>query len=269
MAKKKKKKKKDFVDVLMTLGMIICACVFLFAAYKLISAGLEYKEAQDEYADLKKYTSEAAPIPGGDTDQSGDLLTAETIEDLPPDVDFASLQAINEDVIGWITVDSLDISYPIVRGEDNDEYLHHTFEKTYNFAGSIFMDYSNKPDFSDCHTIIYGHNMKDQSMFGKLKFIKEKELYKENPYFWIVTPEGKKRYKMFSAHVTAATGDTYTLFSGADQQFVDYMNKMVMESEVPLGEFAFTAEDKVVTLTTCTSNDTQRFVVQGVLEDTW
>lgn len=266
-----KKKKKDAVDVLLTLGMLICACVFVFAAYKLISAGLEYKEAQDEYADLRKYASEAAPgsDEDGGTDTQGNPLTAETLEDLPPDVDFTSLQGINPDVIGWLVVDSLDISYPIVQGKDNDEYLHHTFEKTYNFAGSIFMDFANKRDFSDCHTIIYGHNMKDQSMFGKLKFIKEKELYKENPYFWIITPEGKSRYRMFSAHVTSSLGDTYTLFSAPDQQFVDYMNKMASESEVPLGDFTFTTESKAVTLTTCTSNSTQRFVVQGILVDTW
>ncbi|MDD3279227.1 MAG: class B sortase [Lachnospiraceae bacterium] len=266
---KKKKKKKDAIDVLLTLGMVVCACVFVFAAYKLISAGLEYKQAKDEYTDLKKYTSQATPDPDQTSDTSQEPLTAETIANLPPDVDFMSLQAINPDVIGWLVVDALDISYPIVQGKDNDEYLHHTFEKTYNFAGSIFMDYANKSDLSDCHTIIYGHNMKDQSMFGKLKFIKEKELYKNDPYFWIITPQGKSRYQMFSAHVTSSQGDTYTLFSGADQQFVDYMNKMALESEVDLGKFSFTAEDKAVTLTTCTSNSTQRFVVQGVLVDTW
>ena len=87
----------------------------------------------------------------------------------PPQVDWANLKAINEDIIGWIQIEGTEISYPIVKGIDNSYYLNHTVQKTYNIAGSIFLDYRNERDFSDSKNIIYGHNMKDGSMFHVLR----------------------------------------------------------------------------------------------------
>ena len=276
----KKKKKGGIVNSLLTLGIIVCLGVFAYSAFRLFTIYQDYKVGEDEYAKLQgQYTTREVKVPKTPVSESVDgespnpteeVASAEAVsgenaaEYLPLDVDFQALQAINPDVVGWLEVEALDISYPIVQGKDNAEYLHKTFEKQDNFAGSIFMDYANSADFSDCHTIIYGHNMKNQSMFGKLKLIKENEKYKASRYFWILTPEGKYRYEIFSAHVTPADGDTYTLFSGPDQQFLDYVDKMASESQIPKTEIPFTLDDKVVTLTTCTSNETQRFVVQGV-----
>lgn len=270
----KKKKKGGIVNSLLTLGIVICIGVFAFSAYRLFTIYQDYKAGEDEYADLKEqYTSkvEVTPeAPKSEEKTNGEETVPVTPPDyIPPDVDFDALHAVNPDIVGWLEVEALDISYPIVKGKDNDEYLHRTFEKKDNFAGSIFMDYMNSGDFSDCHTIIYGHNMKNQSMFGKLKFMKEQEKYKDSHYFWIITPEGKFRYEIFSAHVTPADGDTYTLFSDPGQPFLDYLNKMASMSEIPLEGLALDMEDKAVTLTTCTSNETKRFVVQGIRESVW
>ncbi len=103
----------------------------------------------------------------------------------PLAVDFESLKAINPDVKGWLYIEALDISYPVVQGPDNDTYLHTTYEGTSrtNFAGSIFLDYQNQDDFSDGNTIVYGHNMKNLSMFGKLKQMKEQKKYRDSVYF--------------------------------------------------------------------------------------
>src|SRR5699024_10695797 len=84
------------------------------------------------------------------------------------------------------------------QGEDNDYYLHRTFRGQENFAGSIFVDASNAADFSDPNTIIYGHNMKNGSMFGTLRRLYDQEKYKDSKYLWICTPEGKFRYEIFS-----------------------------------------------------------------------
>ena len=180
-------------------------------------------------------------------------------------MDFASLQAINPDVKGWLYIEALDISYPIVQGADNDEYLHTTYEGNSNYAGSIFVDYQNSGDFSDCNTIVYGHNMKNQSMFGKLKFFKERESYKDSVYFWILTPEGNYRYQAFSAFYTDAVSDAYTLFSGPGEAFTQYQADMAARSEIPLEVPAMDENSKIVTLSTCAARDSsQRFVVQGV-----
>lgn len=282
MAKKQKQKKKGgFVNALLTLGIVVCVGVFVFSAFRLYTIYQDYKVGEDEYEDLQKYAVKpsAAPEKKAESSETGEDVQsassaggeadAAVIDYYPPDVDFAALKEINPDIVGWLDIEALDISYPIVKGKDNDEYLHRTFEKKDNFAGSIFMDYMNSADFNDCNTIIYGHNMKNQSMFGKLKFFKEKDKYQQSRYFWIITPEGKHRYEIFSAHVTKADGDTYTLFSAPDQQFLDYLNKMASESQIPLDGIPLSAEDKAVTLTTCTSNDTERFVVQGVRIGTW
>lgn len=276
----KKKKKGGIVNSLLTLGIIVCLGVFAYSAFRLFTIYQDYKVGEDEYAKLQgQYTTREVKVPKTPVSESVDgespnpteeVASAEAVsgenaaEYLPLDVDFQALQAINPDIVGWLEIEALDISYPIVQGTDNAEYLHKTFEKQDNFAGSIFMDYANSADFGDCHTIIYGHNMKNQSMFGKLKLIKENEKYKTSRYFWIITPEGKYRYEIFSAHITPVDGDTYTLFSGPDQQFLDYANKMASESQIPKIDIPFTLDDKVVTLTTCTSNETQRFVVQGI-----
>ncbi|WP_230397826.1 class B sortase [Novisyntrophococcus fermenticellae] len=268
----KKKRKGGIINTLLSLGIIICIGVFAFSAYKLFGIYRDYKAGEDEYSELQQYADskpeKVNPEQTGEA-ASGETLSLESLDYVPPEVDFETLRAMNPDIVGWLVVEALDISYPIVQGRDNDEYLHRTFEKKDNFAGSIFMDYMNKPDFSDCHTIIYGHNMKNQSMFGKLKFIKEQEKYKDSRYFWIITPEHKYRYEIFSAHVTPVDGDTYTLFSAPDQQFLDYLNKMTGESQIPQSGIIPRAEDKAVTLTTCTSNDASRFVVQGIRESTW
>ena len=161
-----------------------------------------------------------------------------------------------------------DINYPIVQGEDNDTYLHMTYEGNYNFAGTIFMDYENKDDFSDCNTLVYGHNMKNGSMFAQLKnFSKNDETYKKSKYFWIFTPEKNYRYEIISAYTTGASSDTYTLFKGPGQEFHEYLEKIVGYSDIKTSAKDMNIQDKIVTLSTCTGNEATRYVVQGLRVD--
>ena len=157
---KKPKKKKKAGDVLLTVVLIAAICIFCYAAYNLYHIYTEYKKGSDEYnAIAQMAVTERDPDQDAQEQEpagpEGPTLKA------PMDIDFDSLRSINTDVIGWIYVEALDgVSYPVVRGTDNDQYLHMTYEKNYNFAGTIFIDYENKADFSDCNTLVYGHNMK-------------------------------------------------------------------------------------------------------------
>jgi len=180
-------------------------------------------------------------------------------------VDFAKLQEVNEDIVGWIRVNALGISYPITQGEDNDYYLHRTFEGVENFAGCIFMEYQNNSDLTDKNTIIYGHNMKNGSMFGKLKQFKEEGVYDSNPYFWIYTPEKVYRYDIFSCAEVGVFGDTYQISFVDDEAFMKFVDNAKARSVVDGSWVEVTEEDSVVTLSTCTGNDATRFVVQGRL----
>ena len=183
--------------------------------------------------------------------------------DPPLQVNWDELKEINPDIVGWIYVDALpNISYPVLKGEDNDYYLHHTFRREYLFSGSIFEDYLNDPDFSDPNTIVYGHNMKDGSMFNALKQLKNQETYDANPYFWILTPKGNYRYHIYCAATAAAGSDVYLLYRDQDEEFLKWEEKMQEMSEVK-NQVDFQKTDKTVILSTCTSDSSYRVVVIG------
>lgn len=195
--KNKVKKKKTVGDHILTIVLIVAICIFCYAAFNLYHIYTEYKKGTDEYNSI----SEMA-VTERDPDQVEEMNQPDEQPVAPVSVDFDSLRSINEDVIGWIYMEALpEISYPVVQGEDNNFYLHQTYEKNYNFAGTIFIDYENKRDFSDCNTLVYGHNMKNGSMFGMLKKYRADEtLYNASKYFWILTPEKDYRYEIIAAY---------------------------------------------------------------------
>ena len=126
------------------------------------------------------------------------------------------------------------------------------------------MNCDNKPDFTDQNTIIYGHNMKNGSMFGKLKNFQEEETFEKSKYFWIFTPDLIYQYRIFSACVVNKTGLTYqTSYTNSEfQSLINYVypNSVVKNSDVQVSE-----SDRIVTLSTCTGDDSTRFVVMGKL----
>jgi len=179
-------------------------------------------------------------------------------------INFAELNAINSDIIGWIRIGALDISYPVAQAADNDFYLHRTFEKRDNFAGCIFLNCDNSRFLTDQNSIIYGHNMKNGSMFGTLSKFRSQETYDANPYFWIFGPTLIYQYRIFSASEVASEGTPYvTRFTTAD--FESFLQEMSGRSLVKTG-VSVTADDRIVTLSTCTGNSATRFILQGKLE---
>ena len=257
--KQPEQKKKKKSDVLLTIALIAAIVVFCYAAFNLYHIYTEYKKGTDEYNQIEEMA-----VTERDAD-SAEVAGPNAQLKPPIEVDFDKLKSVNEDVVGWIYVDALpDISYPIVKGKDNQTYLHQTYEKNYNFAGTIFVDYENRGDFSDCNTLVYGHNMKNGSMFGHLKKFREDDrLYKQDKYFWILTPERNYRYEIISAYTTGVNSDTYTLFKGPGEEFEKYLETIKGYSEIQTDDTDLTIKDKIVTLSTCTGNESTRFVVQG------
>lgn len=257
--KQPEQKKKKKSDVLLTIALIAAIVVFCYAAFNLYHIYTEYKKGTDEYNQIEEMA-----VTERDAD-SAEVAGPNAQLKPPIEVDFDKLKSVNEDVVGWIYVDALpDISYPIVKGKDNQTYLHQTYEKNYNFAGTIFVDYENSGDFSDCNTLVYGHNMKNGSMFGHLKkFREDDKLYKQDKYFWILTPERNYRYEIISAYTTGVNSDTYTLFKGPGEEFEKYLETIKDYSEIQTDDTDLTIKDKIVTLSTCTGNESTRFVVQG------
>lgn len=257
--KQPEQKKKKKSDVLLTIALIVAIAVFCYAAFNLYHIYTEYKKGTDEYNQIEEMA-----VTERDAD-SAEVAGPNAQIKPPIEVDFDKLKSVNEDVVGWIYVDALpDISYPIVKGKDNQTYLHQTYEKNYNFAGTIFVDYENSGDFSDCNTLVYGHNMKNGSMFGHLKkFREDDKLYKQDKYFWILTPERNYRYEIITAYTTGVNSDTYTLFKGPGEEFEKYLETIKGYSEIQTDDTDLTIKDRIVTLSTCTGNESTRFVVQG------
>lgn len=257
--KQPEQKKKKKSDVLLTIALIVAIAVFCYAAFNLYHIYTEYKKGTDEYNQIEEMA-----VTERDADSAE--VAGPSAQIKPPiEVDFDKLKSVNEDVVGWIYVDALpDISYPIVKGKDNQTYLHQTYEKNYNFAGTIFVDYENSGDFSDCNTLVYGHNMKNGSMFGHLKkFREDDKLYKQDKYFWILTSERNYRYEIITAYTTGVNSDTYTLFKGPGEEFEKYLETIKGYSEIQTDDTDLTIKDRIVTLSTCTGNESTRFVVQG------
>lgn len=257
--KQPEQKKKKKSDVLLTIALIAAIVVFCYAAFNLYHIYTEYKKGTDEYNQIEEMA-----VTERDAD-SAEVAGPNAQLKPPIEVNFDKLKSVNEDVVGWIYVDALpDISYPIVKGKDNQTYLHQTYEKNYNFAGTIFVDYENSGDFSDCNTLVYGHNMKNGSMFGHLKkFREDDKLYKQDKYFWILTPERNYRYEIITAYTTGVNSDTYTLFKGPGEEFEKYLETIKAYSEIQTDDTDLTIKDRIVTLSTCTGNESTRFVVQG------
>ena len=304
--RRRRKKGSALGTFILTLLLLLALAVFAFAAWKLYGYYRDYKAGTDEYNALRsQYTidvnkaeaqTETSETPQGekpevpgvvltDVTQLEDPATVETKKEaaaketttennetkqlplLKNPIDFAQLRAINEDIIGWIRIGALSVSYPVAQAADNDFYLHRTFERQDNFAGCIFLNCDNSPFFTDQNSVVYGHNMKNGSMFGTLKKFREQETYDANPYFWIFTPNLIYQYRIFCTAEVATVGDPYRIRFTSDE-FKSFLQTMSSSSLVRTGVTPG-EKDRIVTLSTCTGNDATRFIVQGVLEQVY
>jgi sortase B len=174
---------------------------------------------------------------------------------------LAQLRLQNPDTIAWLEFDNISISYPIMQGNDDQFYLHHNFAGKEDNAGSIFMEAQNNQDFSDAHTIVYGHNMRNGSMFGQLKKYKSKDFYNDNRYFTVYTETDVHRYEIFAYYDIKSYGNVYTLGFGHDAEFGAFIDQMLRRSYYDCG-VSVGEQDQVVTLSTCSTTG-MRFVVHA------
>lgn len=177
-----------------------------------------------------------------------------------------ALREVNPDVLGWIEIPGTQIAYPIMDGDDNEYYLEHTWDKQPGIAGSIFLEQMNNPDLRDFNTLIYGHRMKNGSMFGSLKYFNTEEHYKKYPYIYILDDKGVHRYEIFAAYTAPVecAAFIYGFRNEVDMQmFIDYS---ISKSEIDTDVIP-TLNDKILTLVTCTGGGYEaRWVVQGRLK---
>ena len=184
------------------------------------------------------------------------------------DVDGEGLLKENKDYIGWIYVPQTDVSYPVVQGRDNNEYLHANFRKEYNYPGTIFMDSDCEKGILNHHGILYGHNMRDGSMFAQLKSWTDQKFADEHPVFWFITPKYKLLYMTFSSYVANPRDEDAFAIQGTDfktnKEWLKILNNLKEKSAIKV-DYEPNARDFTLTLSTCTPERTTRVVTTGVL----
>lgn len=255
--------------------VIICVCVLVFAGSltKLIMIFHEYNSATKEYENIEDdYILETSDDVTGDAIVSGESIEVPTDAEgkkssfvfKPLNVDFDSLKKTNKDVVGWIQFETFNLSYPIVKDSGDNYYLTHTFKKQKNSSGAIFIGPANK-SLQDTNTIIFGHNMKNGSMFGLLGRYKNKSFFTNNQYFRIYTPGGgTQRYQIFSVYKAAVNGSAYTIWSRSGGSEYDKWIKELKKNSMYDTGVSVSENDTIVTLSTCvTGEDTKRLVVQA------
>ncbi len=256
------------------LLMVLLLAIFCAAGVAAVVLRHQYRASEALYENAAQMYTRAETLPAAtpkptpaeeDPAAPADTEEAPAEERCPISVDFEALRAVNPDVVGWLYCEGTVINYPVLQGRDNDSYLHHTYDGSYNAAGSIFVEAANRPGFADANTIIYGHNMKSGIMFAGLPSWANQDYYEAHPVFWLLTPEQDYCVELFSGYVTAATSDTYTIFTGPGEELMNYLRDAAGRSDFKTEVFPESG-DRCVVLSTCVYVFEQsRYVLHGVL----
>ena len=234
-----------------------------------------YREANDRFVSVhaRKAASEmnAASEPVSEEETvSEDTVSDNEAEEEPNSiqVDLAALKEINDEVVGWLYFEDGLISYPILFSGDNDKYLKRNYKEEYMASGSIFMDKDGTPDFSDHYTLLYGHNMRDLTMFGKLRYYRsDKNYYKDHEYFQIITEGGRYRYRVFSFKQISSDSEVFSAIHKDEDGLKSFAEKYLLPGNNVNTKAEISDSDHVLALSTCVNDYAYRFIVCGVRID--
>ena len=179
-------------------------------------------------------------------------------------IDFNKLKEQNNETVAWIKVNNTNIEYPVVKADNNNFYLNHSFDKSKNSAGWIFADYRNKFDGIDKNIVIYGHNMRDDSMFGSLKNILNSDWYdnEENTSITLYTENEKNIYKVFSIYKIESE-DYYIKTEFENSNEFEQFEKTIKKRSIKEFNIDISKSDNILTLSTCANNNKYRVVLHA------
>ncbi len=243
---------------------IVLVAVFVFAVlnigkiyYDYNKADNTYNEIRDEYVASNDEQSTPEQTTSNENQQT-------KVTEPPITIDFDSLVNRNKDVIGWLYCPNTVINYPVVQGKNNDQYLHRDLDGKYLVSGTLFADYRNGGLDEDANYIIYGHNMKNGTMFSILAKYKQQSYYDQHPIMYYLTPDGNYKLELFAGLVVKRDDKIYNPKLD-EKEFAtllnDYKAKSTFKADVEL-EY----NDTIVTLSTCSYEfDNARYIVIGRL----
>lgn len=218
--------------------MIICACIFLICAAWLIKNVVDYYRGDKLYGELADKIFEA--------DFEDDVGKLDAMKK-----NVAGLKAAYPDVYGYIHVDGTRISFPIVKGEDNEYYLKRAYNGQFMVCGAIFADFESADKLeNNRNTVLYGHNMLDGNMFNNVMLFLEEDVF-NSKLIEIYTEEGIYTYEPFAVFKTRYDYPYFTMEFESDDDFVAFCEEM-QNNSLYSKDMTFTSEDKIITLSTCT-----------------
>ncbi|MCL1905613.1 MAG: class B sortase [Clostridiales bacterium] len=271
-----KKRPAEQRKLLLTVAFFVFLGLAVFSATQIVLSWREYAVSGNEYDKLREMyeppedTAVAAAEPEDNaTSDTEDQPVAEIEENGPteqqpsvPPPPSRDPREVNPEYIGWIKINGTNISYPMAKGRDNEKYLTTSFEGYKRGLGAIFMDYRCSGDFEVYHSIIYGHNAKNGSMFGTLYKYRDEAYLEKNKDITITLPSGEKQtWRIFAARKTDINDHSYRLSFSGPESFATF----ALSLGAPEGT------DRIITLSTCTtggSNDERMLVHAAILETT-
>lgn len=261
--------------ILVPVLIAVFIAVMLFSAFQIVRIWSNYSKADTLYSEMQDKYVGTTPVAPPDTSapETEPPATEPTQEsDAPSEsqetspetvgiaVDFDALLAENGDIVGWLYCPDTPINYPVVQGEDNNEYLRSDLKGQYLYSGTIFVDYRNGPIGEDPNYLIYGHNMRNQTMFGPILEYEAQSYYDEHPVLYFLTPTQNYKLEPLAGAVVATNAMIYQI-SPDEEEFAQYMEELIEASGFK-SQASFTPGDAVVTLSTCSYEyNTARYVL--------
>lgn len=214
----------------------IASILLIFALILAVAGGaktyMDYRiraQAQAEYESLARLAKETVPVT---TEAETAPESAPVEETTPPyvsPINWEELLAINPDLVAWVKIEDTMIDYPIVYTDNNETYLNTDFEGNKSIAGTVYLDYESEPDFTGRHNIIYGHNMKNSTMFKDIVKYKEESFFKEHQDITVYTPEKEYHLRAMSCLYTDAGGIRRKTKFNTEESFQAYVEEMTKD----------------------------------------
>lgn len=266
------KKKKNYKNTLILIITILCTISFTISFINVINWNINKNKINKEINEINKITDIKETKDNNNTEI---IIQEKQIENTDPywdyikmnliDVDFNNLIQKNNDTKGWIKLNGTNINYPFVQTNDNKYYLTHSFDKSYNKAGWVFLDYRNNINTLDKNTILYAHGRTDSTMFGTLRTIFKSNWFddKNNYAIKLSTEKENTLWQVFSVYIITTTNDYIQTNFNSEDEFLDWSNKLLNRSSYNFNT-SINKNDKILTLSTC-YNEKKKVVMHAKL----
>jgi len=255
-----KDRRKSTNKVLSKLVTVVCLAVFIFAGHGLFDIFMDYYQNRKMLSDVQDtFYNAVAAEQDNQNEQTGDSKSIRP--------GFEELLKQNQDVVGWITIDGTQIDYPILQSSNNEYYLTNNYNQGDSRAGSIFLDYRNDVSSSDLNTVVYGHRMKDGSMFQHLTKFLDKDFFEAHRTFEFDTLYDSYEAEIFAVYNTLTDFDYIKTDFANELEYAQFLADIKETSEFET-DVELSTDDRIITLSTCDyelDQDEGRLVVQAKL----